>query len=638
MSKQESSKYPGEEYYYLSEKSEKSEKSHRPLLVILAIFIVLAMLGGGTFFVLNRLPSPSVQCSTTQSSNPVKLSMYYDTETQDWMNDAVKDFNSLCQGKVIVELHGINSGQSVQDILNSQIQPDIWNPAGSIWLEMLNQEWQKKNGNNTISSGGAGTQSATILAPFMQSLSGNIVSTEAVDAPSLVKSPIVIAMWKPMAQELGWSHKPIWWADIASLSTNPQGWAAYGHPEWGTFKFEHTNPYSSDSGLDAVIAENYAAVHKSSGLTTDDVNSKVTQDFVSSIESSVIYYGDSTDALANEMFTNKNGMSYLSAAVMDESMVAQANAGKYGHLVQPLVAIYPQEGTLISDHPFVIPQASWVTSAKKDAALSFRNFLLDTPQQNKALQYGLRPSVSTVPLGGLIDSKYGVDSSQPTQPSSVPSTDVAKDAGGAWGSERNKMHVMLLLDVSGSMNDSYGGSTKIAGAKDGLKEFISLLSDNDELGLTTFNDQANVLVPVGPLAPERQRMLNSIDSVVAGGNTRLFNTVSEQQAALQNAQLTGIKALIVLTDGIDDVQQMNTDQLTKQVTLAGENAGSGVRIFTIAYGNDANANDLTKIATVAGGEECKGNQQNIKDVYNQIEFLLVGAGNNTKQAPSECSG
>jgi Ca-activated chloride channel family protein len=63
---------------------------------------------------------------------------------------------------------------------------------------------------------------------------------------------------------------------------------------------------------------------------------------------------------------------------------------------------------------------------------------------------------------------------------------------------------------------------------------------------------------------------------------------------------------------------MNLDQLIRQVSLTGANAGSGVKIFTIAYGSNADQDGLTKIANAAGGKEYAGTPQNIQSVYNQI--------------------
>ena len=64
-------------------------------------------------------------------------------------------------------------------------------------------------------------------------------------------TPLVIAMPKPMADALGYPETPIGWADIARLATSDEGWAAYGHPEWGAFKLGKTNPNFSTSGLSA---------------------------------------------------------------------------------------------------------------------------------------------------------------------------------------------------------------------------------------------------------------------------------------------------------------------------------------------------------------------------------------------------
>src|SRR5207247_871078 len=50
---------------------------------------------------------------------------------------------------------------------------------------------------------------------------------------NLVLSPVVIAMWKPMAEAIGWSRNPVGWAEILALARDPAGWETYGHAEWG---------------------------------------------------------------------------------------------------------------------------------------------------------------------------------------------------------------------------------------------------------------------------------------------------------------------------------------------------------------------------------------------------------------------
>jgi ABC-type Fe3+ transport system substrate-binding protein len=53
----------------------------------------------------------------------------------------------------------------------------------------------------------------------------------------------------------------------------------------------------------------------------------------------------------------------------------------------------------MSDHPFCVLQADWVTDEKAQAAQQFIDFLLSKPAQEKALlQYGFRPADQTIPL------------------------------------------------------------------------------------------------------------------------------------------------------------------------------------------------------------------------------------------------
>jgi Ca-activated chloride channel homolog len=541
--------------------------------------------------------SQSIACSE-HSSNPITLTMYYGSEKQAWISDVVSNFNNLhmtaCDGPITVKATPIGSGLSMQEIISGTIQPDIWSPAGSVWLTLINALWQEKHNSD-------------------------LVTTGATDSPSLVTSPVVIAMWKPEAEALGWPNKAIGWSDIAALSTNPHGWEAYGHPEFGNFKFGHTRPDDSNSGLDAIIAENYAALGKVRELSLADVTSPVTRDFVANVESSIIHYGDSTGFFANEMFTN--GPDYLSATVMYESLVVQANEGKqYPHLAFPVVAIYPKEGTFYSDHPFAIPQASWVTPAKKASALVFRNFLLAAAQQKKALQYGFRPADLSVGVGSPVDSAHGVDATEPKTLLQIPSADVVQAIKSSWEELRRKVDVMLILDRSGSMNETVDGLSKIEKAKQGLIQFVNLLGNSDGLGLTIFSTSADVLAPVSALGPKRQDLLNSINSIYASGSTRLFDTIAEQVNVLKALPSKHIKVVIVLTDGLDTSSQdsQSTSQLISKIASSGANAGEGVKVYTIAYGSDADVSGLMKIASATGGQEYAGTPQNIKQIYTQI--------------------
>jgi Ca-activated chloride channel family protein len=162
-----------------------------------------------------------------------------------------------------------------------------------------------------------------------------------------------------MAEALGWPQKDIGWADIAQLATDPKGFASYGKPQLGKFRFGQTHPDYSNSGLQTIIAMAYAARNQQTRLTVADVQDPKTADFINKVESAIAHYGSSTGFFGTAMISR--GTSYLSAAVVYESVVVSSYSATPAPEF-PLVAIYPKEGTFQSDHPICVPDAAWITT------------------------------------------------------------------------------------------------------------------------------------------------------------------------------------------------------------------------------------------------------------------------------------
>src|SRR5262249_17778082 len=151
----------------------------------------------------------------------------------------------------------------------------VWSPASSLLVDVLNARWAEAHG---------GLGSAKRIAS---------------EAPSLVLSPVVIAMWEPMARALGWPGRPLGWRDVAEFAASERGWASHGHPEWGDFKFGHTHPRYSNSGAIALVAATYAGADKTRDLSGSDVQAAAP--FVRRVEASVVHYGRSTGFFAEKM-------------------------------------------------------------------------------------------------------------------------------------------------------------------------------------------------------------------------------------------------------------------------------------------------------------------------------------------------
>jgi Ca-activated chloride channel family protein len=164
------------------------------------------------------------------------------------------------------------------------------------------------------------------------------------------------------------------------------------------------------------------------------------------------------------------------------------------------------------------------------------------------------------------------------------------------------------------MNDN----GKIGAAKQGLLEFAGLLGNNDGLGLTTFSDDITVQTPVQQLGPNRQNIISQMNAIEAGGNTRLYDAIDGQVKALSTLQSKHIKVVVVLTDGMDDASNITIGRLINDIKTSGKDAGNGIKVFTIAYGSDADFSDLAKISSATGGQGYTGSIENIRQVYYDI--------------------
>jgi Ca-activated chloride channel family protein len=529
----------------------------------------------------------------TLPANAVEVSIVYGSEKKAWMDDVVASFNAsgatTPDGKpIVVTATPMGSADSLNRILNGELKPTVWSPASTILVPVANQRWAQAN------SGAA--------------LVGD-------NPPQLVLSPVVIAMWEPMARALGWPEKPLGWTEIADLAASGKTWADFGRPEWGALQFGHTHPDYSNSGITSIIAIAYAATGKTRGLTVADVQDPNTAEFMQHIQSGVIHYGESTGFFGTQMFTR--GPGYLSAAVLYENLVIESrDRERYPNLALPVAAIYPREGTFWSDHPYAILNAPWVDADQRAGAEVFQRYLLERPQQELALRYGFRPADLNVPLAAPIIAENGVDPQQPKTLLELPSADVIEAIRGIWIENKKRVDVMVVLDVSGSMEDEQ----RLEQAKSALRTFIGQLSDQDGLGVTVFSNEATVLSPISPVGPKRQELLDRIGGLVPQGGTRLLDTVQESYQTLA-AEDPGqrIRAMVVLTDGLDNRSSTAPEQIN--ALLGQDEEGRSIKVFTIAFGGDADTALLKGIADASGAKTyapAPGEAGSIEQVYRDI--------------------
>jgi Ca-activated chloride channel family protein len=508
------------------------------------------------------------------SGDSIVVSLAFSPDKETWLTERFAAFNSQqiqVNGKtVVVEGKVVSSGQARTDLKTGALQTTVWSPSASTWLEVLKQE------------------------------SGNQAIAEPNPQP-LVLTPVVISMWKPMAEALGWPDKPVGWRDLLALINDPEGWGKYGHSEWGRFSWGHTDPEISTSALSTVLAELYAATNKTSGLTAEDVRAEASQKFLRDLAQGIKHYGYNTLVFSENM--QKYGLTYISAFPMEEITLIDFN--KKGP-VTPLVAIYPAEGTFTHDNPFIVMSSA--SADQKAAAAKLYEFLQSEESQQKAMGFGFRPANINVALGDPLTMQYGVDPRQPRQSLDLPSADVIVAAKDAWANNRKPANIMIVVDTSGSMRGE-----KMDQAKAGVDYFLSRLPAQDNVGLIGFDNAPRVLVPLDVRAENMSNLQAQIQGMIPEGKTSLYDAIDMARLELDKLnQPDRINAIVVLSDGADTASMMTIDQMEQNF---GE---TSIPIFPIAYGEDAETTVLQRIADFARTQLVKGGTDDINKIFENL--------------------
>src|SRR3546814_11449136 len=117
----------------------------------------------------------------------------------------------------------------------------------------------------------------------------------------------------------------------------------------------------------------------------------------------------------------------------------------------PLVAIYPEEGTLYSDNPLIVLDADWVDADEKAAAARFVEFAQRPENQERVLEFGFRPGNPDVAVTAPVDRANGVDPTQPQPLLEVPSPEVTVAVLDAWAQQRMAHRATFAVAVSASI-------------------------------------------------------------------------------------------------------------------------------------------------------------------------------------------
>jgi Ca-activated chloride channel homolog len=579
------------------------------LLAAASILLVLALGIGGFVFFVNQ-PARSLACR----GGSLPLQVVISPDQAGVVTQAAAEYErrrpAVDDRCVDVQVRGTDSAEAAAalsggwDEATQGPTPDVWVPASSAWaLQVaLRQQATKQD----------------VLIPL--------------EYPKLATTPMVMAMPKPMAETLGWPRSTLGWKDLLGAVANQEGWKAFGHPEWGAFKLGKTDANLSTPGLEALIAAVFAATGQTSELSVETLvkeEDKLRQ-LILGLERAPGQDADTPATfLANLQQADQAGqaLNFVSAVPLDEKSVWDYNRGNASGLEDgaergkpdvPLVAIYPKEGTLEADHPWVVLRAPWVNDAKRRAAAEFLDYLRSEPIQERFQAAGFRTSEGRP--GPQLSQANGLLPDQPSRVLAPPAPKVVAAALESWNAARKRSNVLAVYDVSGSMKEEVpgtGGRTKMDIVKEAAGQALALFAPETNLGTWVFstnlvgNRDWAESVPIGPTnarLPDgkirRQVLAEALARLQAtNGDTGLYDTTLAAFRAVQRSYAPQrINIVVLLTDGINDDPSGGIDRAELLRRLKAEqDKERPVRIITVAYGANADAASLKMIADATGG-------------------------------------
>ncbi|HEX4813622.1 MAG TPA: substrate-binding domain-containing protein [Nonomuraea sp.] len=430
---------------------------------------------------------------------------------------------------------------------------------------------------------------------------------------SIAASPVVLATARSAAEKLSGALKPSWSSMIEAANVaNVDG-------PGKKVRVLALDPQKNSAGLAALLA--------AAGIAREAGQDKALVGALKELSGQLA--ADSTALLAS--LTVKSG-SKVPVGVASEQAVFAHNAKKPE---APVVALYPEEGTLSLDYP--------VTTLTKDqatlkAAADFKRELGGEQAKKILRDAGFRSSDGKAGDALSKDKGFAQDA-----PQALPLPDGATVARmvQTWSRLNLGTRLLTLLDVSGTMALPVPGTgmTRMQAINKIATEGLGLFPADSEMGLWTFSTHLDgrgkdwrELISVGPLAEPidgtlRKEVLGRTFAQVeakATGDTGLNDTVKAAYTELTGTyKQDKINTLLILTDGAGNDDPDGGVKNAELLRFLKEtyNPKRPISILLIAFGPEAEQGkrQMDALAKATGGEAYIA-----KDILQVRDFFLKG--------------
>jgi len=196
----------------------------------------------------------------------------------------------------------------------------------------------------------------------------------------------------------------------------------------------------------------------------------------------------------------------------------------------------------------------------------------------------------------------------------VPSEDVLKRIIDLWQEVKTPATIILVLDRSGSMK-----GTPMDSAKAGAIEFIKHMKPRDQIMVTLFNNEITPLSNLCFIRDCGEQTIGKLEGVFAEGGTALHDAIEETFVlvkGLKKKEPNRRYSILVLSDGKDTASSLNQNDFL-DLLPKGEDFDVP-KIFTIAYGGEADKNLLAQISNRTNARLFASSPEEIAKTYKEL--------------------
>lgn len=144
--------------------------------------------------------------------------------------------------------------------------------------------------------------------------------------------------------------------------------------------------------------------------------------------------------------------------------------------------------------------------------------------------------------------------------------------------------VMIIIDASGSMSETFGDDTRLAWARTGASACLDSLSERDYIGVMALNSLYDLVLPLTRRTQDRT-IRNAISSIDETGGGTVFSEAINRAGTLLRAQTdVARRHIIIVTDGavsgadkeqyMQNIRILKADGITLSVVGIGVEEGS----------------------------------------------------------------